>query len=92
MIFVECNTDKIFIRGFGIPKRLIKHEGNKNRVVKRIGQNKNAIGVIDEDPDSIQPKELGEYQIYKKESTIKLLIKKLVTSQSCRVKSIKNSF
>lgn len=73
MIFVECNADEFFIRGFSISKKDIKHESGKTRVISKVESFGDAIGVIDEDPQSNQPKELKNYIEVDKKSTIKLL-------------------
>jgi len=44
--------------------------------LKRVGDNPGAIGIIDEDPDSGQPKERNKYFETESGSQIKLLIKK----------------
>lgn len=62
MIYVECNTDEYFLKRLGIPKRYIKHEGGKSRVVSRVEKIGSGIGVIDEDPGNEQPIELRRYE------------------------------
>jgi len=56
MIFVECKPDwtlvKVLIEEF--PTNII-HSGNKSGVCKRLGKSNNCVGLVDEDPRSIQP-------------------------------------
>ena len=62
MIFVECYSDEFFLKCLGIPKRRIKHEGGKTKVIARIGQNGRRTGVIDEDPGDNLPVEFMVYE------------------------------
>jgi hypothetical protein len=55
VVFVECNPDKLLLQKMGVPKRKILHAGSKSEVCKRLGKSVNSIGVVDEDPFSIQP-------------------------------------
>ncbi len=72
MIVVECYNDELLVKTIGFSK--IKHEGGKGRVLERVKKNSGVIGIIDEDPDSIQPPEISEYTEKESKSTIKLLI------------------
>lgn len=55
--------------GFSIKK--IIHANNKGNVCKKLQKNKNAIGVVDEDPESAQPSYIGKLQLYNHEYDIK---------------------
>ena len=72
MIYVECKPDIILVKSLiKISKREIIHAGNKPEVCKRLEKRENCIGLVDEDPWSIQPsymkkmnvEDLSEYQL-----------------------------
>ena len=56
MIYVECDTDVALVKNLDIPKKEIIHAGNKGNVCNRLRKTKNSIGLIDEDPQSGQPR------------------------------------
>ncbi len=74
MIIVECDPDEFLIKAMGFSK--IKHGGCKGKVLDAVKKKPNAIGIIDEDPDSGQPSELYKYVEKDSKSTIKLLVRK----------------
>ncbi len=51
---IECNNDETLMEILGVSKKVIKHSGNKTRVVKYLKKNGNAIGMVDEDPESYE--------------------------------------
>jgi len=56
MIYVECNPDELLVKLLtGVSKREIIHAGNKPEVCKRLKKINGVIGLVDEDPDSVQP-------------------------------------
>lgn len=74
MIFVECFNDELFLKIIGVPKKSIKHVAGKSNVIRHLLKiDANSIGIIDEDPNSIQPKQLEDFDIVNSEYTIKLL-------------------
>ncbi len=73
MIVVECYADEFLVKLLGF--KGIKHEGGKGKVLERVRENSDAIGIIDEDPGNNQPSERFEYIEYESRSTIKLLVK-----------------
>lgn len=73
MIIVECYLDEFLIKTMGFPRKRIKHEGGKGKVLEKVRKNLEAVGIIDEDPDSNQPGELGQYIEKKANRSIKLL-------------------
>ena len=64
-IYVECKPDKAFsafiVEKIGLEASII-HEHGKNRVLKKLIENKGSIGLINEDPASYAPKELKEFR------------------------------
>ena len=65
MIYVECKPDETLVRLLtGLPRREIIHElKGKSEVVNQIKKRSNTQGLVDEDPQSIQPPCLGEMRI-----------------------------
>ena len=61
MIVVECYPDEKLVRALGVPRKQIRHEGGKGCVLNKIRESDAGIGLIDEDPDSHQPRELNQY-------------------------------
>lgn len=66
-LFVECYTDLFFVKtvvsSMGLPKRSIKHAGNRGRVVNEVMNSPIAFGMIDEDPQSGgQPSHLSRFE------------------------------
>lgn len=61
MIFLECNNDEFLIRILGFSRRQIFHVYNKGQVVRRVGKETRAIGIIDKDLDRDRPKEMKNY-------------------------------
>ena len=74
MIFVECYPDELLLRTLGISRQSLRHERCKGNVVKRVRDLAQAVGLIDEDPDSTQPKELRNYQVTKETEGLRLLV------------------
>jgi hypothetical protein len=62
---------------------MIKHEGCKGKVFEIVGKTSPSIGIVDEDPDSGQPKELENYRIKEHAGSLKLMVNK--TDDSKRV-------
>ncbi len=58
MIFVECNPDTAIVRALvALPQREIVHElKGKFGIAKMMGQRKGLVGLVDEDPGSVQPR------------------------------------
>lgn len=55
LVLVECNPDVSLLRELGIPRRRIRHAGGKGDICNYLRKSKNAIALMDEDPDSSQP-------------------------------------
>ena len=55
---VECYPDGALLRALGVSKKQLRHERCKGEVVKRVRKLACAIGMIDEDPNSAQPRDL----------------------------------
>jgi len=72
LIVVECYLDEYLIRSLGFPKRLIKHQSGKGKVLRSLHRLQGKIGIIDEDPDSLQPPELMHYDVMVASENLKL--------------------
>lgn len=59
MLYVECTADEALARGLGLRRRQIRHELNKDEVLKRLMEESNSLGMVDEDPDSVPPAQFG---------------------------------
>jgi len=55
MIFVECKPDYLLVRKLGYSKKQIIHAGNISEVCKRLQNNQNCCGLVDEDPYGTKP-------------------------------------
>lgn len=75
MIVVECYLDEYLVKLLGLPKRLIKHQHGKGKVMKFLREY-GSIGIVDEDPYSAQPKDLCYYEEIENSENIKLLQRK----------------
>lgn len=73
MIYVECNTDEFFFKTMGVPRKKLRHENGKSRVVARVVQGDDRTGIIDEDPGYLQPQQLSQYEVMDRISGIGLL-------------------
>jgi hypothetical protein len=69
MIFLECNNDEFLIKRLGFFRKQIFHVFNKGQVVKRVGKETRAIGIVDKDLDRDRPKEMKEYVEVKDDQT-----------------------
>jgi hypothetical protein len=55
MIYTECKPDSSLVRILGIPKKQVIHQQGKSEVCKELEKKENWIGMVDEDPFSVQP-------------------------------------
>lgn len=76
MIATECYPDTYLLHLFGVRRKKIRHMGTKGDVVNFIRDNPGSLGIIDEDPDSSQPKELNYYHIVSSFGDLTLMEKK----------------
>lgn len=74
MIATECHPDTYLIRHvFGIGRKLCSHQRSKGEVINYVLNNSDAIGMIDEDPDSHQPVVVTSAIILNTNGNLKLL-------------------
>lgn len=81
MIVVECYLDEYLIRSLGFPKKHIKHQSGKGKVIRSLRKLQGKIGIIDEDPDSSQPSDLKNYDNIQQTENLRLLKKKTSKNQ-----------
>lgn len=60
----------------GVSKKQLRHERCKGEVVKRVNKLEKAVGLIDEDPDSTQPRDLSNYREIQNVQGLRLLIRR----------------
>ena len=75
-VFVECFPDTALLRNLGVPSKQLCHESCKSEVVKRVLKSDSATGLIDEDPTSIQPRDLINYKQIQNAEGLRLLVRK----------------
>ena len=61
-IAVECYPDEAVLRALGVPKKQLLHEARKGEVFNWLKKNAGALGMVDEDPTSAQPRDFSNYQ------------------------------
>ena len=63
MIYTECKPDSALVRTLGIQKKQIIHQQGKPEVCKQLAKRENWMGLVDEDPSSVQPSYLKRLQV-----------------------------
>jgi len=73
-VLVECYPDEALLRALGVPRKRLRHEHCKGDVVNRLRKLPLAIGMVDEDPASAQPRDLtNSYQQSQAANGLRLL-------------------
>lgn len=64
MYLVECKPDEVLVKTLTLASRKnIRHAGNKTELLKKLTEHYcDTIGIIDEDPESIQPPHLQKFK------------------------------
>jgi hypothetical protein len=75
-VAVECYPDEVLLRVLGVPKRQLLHEARKGEVLNWLKKTPGGIGMVDEDPDSAQPRDLSNYQEAEVAEGLRLLIRR----------------
>jgi hypothetical protein len=57
-VFVECSADEVVLRSLGVPKKQLFHFGGKDKLITKLKDMPAAVGMVDEDPASIQHPDL----------------------------------
>jgi hypothetical protein len=76
MIYVECYSDEVLVNSLGVRRKMIKHSFGKSEVCKNLQKTKRCMGLVDEDPLSIQPSYISGLNQLSKDQNIKLLYDK----------------
>jgi len=76
LIATECYPDTYLLKVFNVGRKMIRHVGTKGDVINYTRDNLGSLGIIDEDPDSAQPKELSSFQIIENFGNLTLMEKK----------------
>lgn len=73
-VLVECNADEIVLRSLGVTRKQLFHFGGKDKLITHLKNLSGAVGVVDEDPQSIQHPDLkASYQMLESAEGLKLL-------------------
>jgi hypothetical protein len=71
-LYLECIPDEALAMCLGVPRKRITHQNDKGRVCNRLEKSRDALGMIDEDPQSAQPAYLKKLE--RKESNHRLTV------------------
>ncbi len=74
-IAVECYPDEAVLRGLGVPRKQVLHQARKGEVFNWLKRNAGAVGMVDEDPNSDQPRDLTSYQQAQASEGLLLLVR-----------------
>jgi hypothetical protein len=74
-IAVECYPDEVVLRGLGVPRKHVLHQARKGEVFNWLKRNAGVVGMVDEDPDSDQPRDLVSYQQVQASEGLLLLVR-----------------
>jgi hypothetical protein len=72
MLLLECLPDEALARKLGCTRRVIRHLAGKSRICKRLAESESDIGLIDEDPNAVQPFYLGDLQLACEEHEVRI--------------------
>ena len=61
-VLVECDADEAVLRALGLPRKQLLHFGGKYELVKKLKDRAHDVGMVDEDPGKVQPKDMGSYR------------------------------
>jgi len=62
MLYVECYPDEVLVRILGVSRREVGHEKGKGNITNRLRDAVSGMGMVDEDPQGFQPRELRNYR------------------------------
>ena len=75
-VFVECYPDEALLRALGVPRKQVRHERCKGEVIKKVRKFGSAIGLVDQDPASAQPRDLANYEEVQSAAGLRLLARR----------------
>ena len=59
-VLAECYPDVALLGALGVPRKQLRHERCKGEIINRLKKLPGAIGLVDEDPGSAQPRDLTD--------------------------------
>jgi hypothetical protein len=74
-VLVECDADEAVLRALGLPRKQLLHFGGKYELVKKLKDRAHDVGMVDEDPGKVQPKDMGNYLKAESAEGLHLLIR-----------------
>jgi len=74
-IAVECYADEVVLRELGVPRKQVLHEARKGEVFNWLKRTRDAVGMVDEDPDSAQPYDRSNYRQVQVSEGLMLLVR-----------------
>ena len=75
-VLVECDADEVVLRNLGIPRKQLFHFGGKDKLISRLKNLSGAVGIVDEDPTSIQHPDLkANYRQAKSSEGLRFLVR-----------------
>lgn len=74
-ILVECFPDEALLRVLGVPRKRLLHERSKGRILTRLRGLPDAVGMVDEDPESPQHRDLNTYRRIQTGEGLHLLVR-----------------
>jgi hypothetical protein len=75
-IAVECYPDEAVLCALGVPRKQLRHEARKGEVFNWLKRIPGAVGMVDEDPTSAQPRDLSNYQQKEAAEGLRLLVRR----------------
>jgi hypothetical protein len=72
MLLLECLPDETVARRLGCARRALQHLAGKSRICKRLAESESNIGLIDEDPNVVQPFYLRDLQLSWEEHEVRI--------------------
>lgn len=73
MLHLECYADERLARSLGVPRRLIRHEHCTGNIISQLRRLEAGPGLLDENPQAAQPRELKHYRSVKETASLRLL-------------------
>jgi len=75
-VLVECYPDEAVLRALGVPRKQLRHEARKGEVFNCLRDTPGAVGMVDEDPASAQPRDLSNYEQARTAEGLRLLARR----------------
>lgn len=72
MLLLECSPDEMLARKLGCARRDFRHFAGKSRICKYLIESNSDIGLIDEDPKTVQPQYFEDLKLSSEEHEVRL--------------------